>query len=110
MPFHKFVSLERTPQEKAEKMADMMGAAPRVPDFPFGWTFCMDETDLEKLDLDDEEVEVGDTIHLVLMARVTSVSKRQEEGRDCCRIELQGEQVAIETPPENKEMPGDGDD
>lgn len=102
MAFRKFVSLERSPREKADAMNGMMGM-PAVPDYPPGFSFSMDEVDLEKLDIDDKDIDVGDTIHFAVMARVTSVSKRQIDGKDCCRVELQGEEVEVEMPPENKE-------
>jgi len=103
--FNKFVSMARSPEEKDDAMDRMMGH-PEVPDFPPGLTFCFDEVDLEKLDLEDD-VEVGDLIHLNIMARVTSVSKKQIDGQDCCRIEMQGELVAVED--ESTEDVGDDD-
>ena len=95
MAFHKFVNMARTPEEKAEEAERMMGAIPSQPDYPVGLTICLDEVDLEKLDLEDD-CEVGDMIHLAILARVTSVSRRQVDGKACCRVELQGEEVAVE--------------
>jgi hypothetical protein len=96
MAFRSFVDMRRTPEEKGEEVAERMGMSTMdISDYPPGLSFCLDETDLEKLDIEDD-CEVGDLIHVAVMARVTSVSKRQVNGQEKCRVELQGEQVSIE--------------
>lgn len=104
MSFSKMVSMERTPAEKVEEAMEMMSPAVSMPDYPYGLTISLDETDLEKLDL-DADCEVGDMIDLRAFAMVTSVSKRQQDGQDCCRVELQIQRLAIEN--ENEEEPGE---
>lgn len=104
MSFSKMVSMERTPEEKAETVAEMMSPAISMPDYPFGLCISLDEDDLEKLDLEDD-CEVGDMIDLRAFARVTSVSKTQRDGKDCCRVELQIEMLAVEN--ESDEEPGE---
>lgn len=102
--FSKMVSMERTPAEKVEEVMEMASPVMSVPDYPYGLTISLEEDDLEKLDLEDD-CEVGDMIDLRAFARVTSVSKRQVGGKDCCRVELQIEQLAVEN--EDDEEPGE---
>ncbi len=92
--FHKMVSLERTPAEKAEMM-DPKPVAADIPNVPYGLCICLTEAELEKLDLEDE-CEVGDMVHLFCMARVTSVSKRDTGNGSECRIELSITDMAVE--------------
>ena len=48
----------------------------------------MSDISLEKLDLDTEEVEVGDFLHIHALAKVTSVSKRDTGNGSDSRVEL----------------------
>ena len=72
------------------------------PKYPYGLCISFDEDTLEKLGLDDGEMpEVGDMIHLMAMAKVTSVSENERESvggatKKCCRIELQITHLATE--------------
>lgn len=73
-------------------MADAFPAA--LSDAPtyYPICICLDENDLAKLDLEDD-CEPGDTIHLMAMASVKSVTKRD----GTCRIELQVEKMSVES-------------
>jgi len=76
--------------------------------YPYGLCLCLTEKDLKKLDLDDE-VEAGDFLHGVFMAKVTSVSKRDhEETGKGTRVELQIVAMGIED--EATEYGGDDDE
>lgn len=80
------VDMRRTPAEKADAASPLND----VPDYPYGLSLSLCETELEKLGLDDDDVQVGDMLHLHAMAKVTSVSKNDSEaGGPCCRVELQ---------------------
>ena len=84
--FHKMVSLERTPEEKAEERLASIVPTPisEMPDVPYGLCISLTEVELAKLDI-DTECDVGDMVHLFCMARVTSVSKT-DTGSGCrCR-------------------------
>ena len=96
--FSKMVSMARSEGEKAEAVAEMMAppSPSKMPDFPYGLCITLTEDELEKLDIEDDGIEIGDTIDLRAFAKVTSISKRQEGGRECCRVELQIEQLAVE--------------
>lgn len=88
------VSMERTPEEKAEASLPY-DAIKNQPDYPYGLSICFTQDELDKLNL-DAEVEVGDYIHMVCMARVTSVSKTEVNGQDRCRVEMQIEAISCE--------------
>jgi hypothetical protein len=79
--------------------------------YPYGLCIRLNEKDLEKLDLDDN-VEAGDYLHCVIMAKVTSVSHHHhdtEAGTDsgCC-VEMQI--VAMSVEDENTEYEEDDED
>lgn len=95
--FHKMVSMERTLEEKALERAKNEYPPPvlQMPDVPSGLCLCLTETELDKLDL-EEECEVGDMIHLFAMARVTSISKQDTGDGPRCRIELAITDMAVE--------------
>ena len=106
MGFSKLVDMRRTAEDKAEAVSDMMSPSPmfEIDDFPPGLSISLTEDELEKLDLDDD-VEVGDMIDLRAFAKVTSVSKHDRGGKQCCRVELQIVNLAIED--ESTEEPGE---
>lgn len=97
MAWTKFVDME---YDDEDKMDAVMPLPATKPDYPYGLRFCLTDKELKKLKLDDD-CQVGDMIDMRIMAEVTSVSK---DG-DSCRIELQGQKVALED--ENNESEDD---
>lgn len=93
MAWTKFVDMEYDDEDKID--AAMPIPAP-TPDYPYNLRFCLTDKELRKLELPDD-CEVGDTLDMRIMAEVTSVSKDGEH----CRIELQGQKIALED--ENQE-------
>lgn len=81
----KMISMERSAPEMAEAASPQMNTSK----YSYGLSLCFDQETLDKLSLDHEDVEVGDTIHLMAMAEVTSVSKHDTGSGEQCRIELQ---------------------
>jgi len=75
----------------------------RLPKYPTGLCIYFGNDELEKLDLDSSDVEVGDMIHLFCMARVTSVSKKETSDGEHQRIELQITHIADENESEEDE-------
>ena len=63
-------------QTDAEKMAGFLGPASVGPDVPSGLCLRITDRELEKLGLDDD-VEVGDLLHLRIMVQATSVHKTE---------------------------------
>ena len=95
--FHKMVSMLRTPDEKAEERIRDSYPPPisAMPDVPYGLCISLTQVELEKLDL-EEDMDVGDMIHLFAMAKVTSVSKRDTADGCDCRVELSIVSLAVE--------------
>lgn len=88
----KMVDMRRSLDEKIEAT---MPSPMMQNDYPYGLCISLTHDELEKLDLDGD-CEVGDMIDLRALGRVTSVSKTEVDGKPCCRIEIQLEQLAVE--------------
>ena len=80
---------------------------PNKPDYPYGLRITLTNEELDKLDLDHEDAEVGGLVHLFAMARITSVSQNEDTAGDkCCRIELQIESLGVEDESQEDEPEG----
>lgn len=77
--------MARDPEEIVENTAPQMA---EQSIYPYGLSVCLTQDELDKLDL-DSDCEVGDILHMVCMARVTSISKNQMTNGESCRIEMQ---------------------
>ena len=75
------------------------------PFYPYGLSLCFDDKDIEKLQIDTEEVAAGDMFHLFAICKVTSVSKTDASSGKTTRIEMQITHVSAEDESgENQEM------
>lgn len=95
------VDLRRTPEEKSE-LASIESYSP--PDYPYGLCLSLDKDTLEKLEVDFDGVEIGETYHLFVMAKVTAKSRNESvsgEPREC--IELQVTHMGAESEDEEDE-------
>lgn len=90
------VDLRRTEEEKEKSFKETSYCSPSSqPDYPYGLCLSFDQETLEKLNMDNDDVCVGDMIHLHAMAKVTSVSRNDNETLGPqCRIELQLTNIA----------------
>lgn len=96
--FKRMVSMVRTAEEKAKEAMDSMPAAftaGDVPDVPYGLRIQLGDDELKKLDL-PKDCQVGDILHFVAMARVTSVSVNSDGSGDKTRIELSITDMSVE--------------
>jgi hypothetical protein len=97
--FAKFVDMQKTPEQVNEEVsanaAPMTAKAENVPKYPWGLCINLEDDQLDKLGIDGE-CEVGDQIHLCAMAKVTSCSENETEGKTRHRIELQITHLAVE--------------
>lgn len=85
------VDMAMDEKEKAEVMN------PGPPTYPYGLCISLCDNELEKLNLDDQDVSVGDMLHLHCLAEVTSVSKNDSMNfGPSCRIELQIKFISAE--------------
>lgn len=87
-------NMELDEDEKAEAVAPI--SADR-PCYPYGLRISLTEKEFEKLGLDHSVAEVGGTVHGHFMGRVTSVSNDKKEDGECCRVEIQIEDLDIES-------------
>jgi hypothetical protein len=91
--FTKFVSMARDDEDMLDTVMPM--PVKDMPQYPYGLRICLCEEELDKLDL-EEDFEVGDTIDMRAMAKVTSVSSDETPAGKRRRVELQIEQLAVE--------------
>lgn len=94
------VNMAKNKEELAETPMEEM--AEDAPIYPYGLCICLTQDELEKLDL-DSDCNVGDTIHLMAMAKVTSISKNETSEGENCRIELQITDLGLEDEDEEVE-------
>jgi hypothetical protein len=105
----KMIDMAKTPDEIKEEIGEMVCPSPpgkyKGPRYPYGLALCLGKDELEKLDL-DTDCEVGDTIHLFALAKVTSASQSElADGTTEYRIELQITHLGVEDEnDENEEM------
>lgn len=95
------VDMRKTQAEKAEDMSCYPTA--NVSDYDYGLSICLNNDSLEKLDLDTDDVEVGDFIHIHALAKVTSISKRDTDNGSDSRIELVMTHISAEDEDEENE-------
>lgn len=69
------VNMARTREEKEEAIQPSVPSPDDLPDYPFGLSICLCQDELEKLGLEDADLEPGDMIHIHSLALITSVSK-----------------------------------
>jgi hypothetical protein len=97
--FKRMVSMERTDAEKAaERIRDEYPPAiSNMPDVPYGLCIRLTEIELDKMGVElDEDVRVGDVIHISGMAKVTAVKVEDTSGgrKEC--LELAITDLAVE--------------
>lgn len=79
------VDMAMDDEEKAEYSAPSIS----TPKYPYGLSISLCEKELEKLGIDENDLEVGDMLHLHALAKITSVSSQEYEEGSHCRVELQ---------------------
>lgn len=72
-----------------EEKAEMISPSLNPPKYPYGLSISLCERELEKLGVDENDLEVGDMLHLHALAKITSVSSQEHENGSHCRVELQ---------------------
>jgi hypothetical protein len=80
-----------------EKLNPGMPCPENYPLYPYGLSISLENPELEKLKLTDEEVSVGDILHIHAFAVVTSVSESEREmnGKQR-RVELELRNIVAE--------------
>lgn len=87
------INMARSTEEMQETMISPV--MPDVPIYPYGLCICLTHDELDKLGL-DADCEVGDMIHIMAMAKVTSISKNATSDGENCRVELQITDMSVE--------------
>lgn len=98
-----FVDMAKTPAEIAEDKADMQSNNFVEPVYPYGLSICLTQEEIDKLDL-EEDVGVGDYLHIHALAKVTSVSNREmSDGKTDRRVEMTLTHIAAESEDDENE-------
>lgn len=74
---------------------------PCMSEYDYGLCLSLSDESLKKLDVDFDSVEIGETYHLFILAKVTAKSRSDDAGGPRDRIELQITHLGAES--EDKE-------
>lgn len=81
------IDMAKSPDELAKEHTPLtMGEENK---YPYGLKICLSQDELEKLDVDHSNWEVGATFHLHAFAKVTSISENETADGKKCRVEMQ---------------------
>lgn len=94
-------SMEMSDDEKLDTAMPI--PMPSKPDYPYGLRITLCDAELEKLGVDEAEAVVGGIIHGHFLGRITSVSRNENGDDKTCRIEVQIEDLAVESEDEENE-------
>ena len=94
-----------TDMAKEEGDAQASPLMPQDNKYPYGLRITLTHEELEKLDVDHTDWEMGETFHIHALAKVVSKSANEREGGEAsCSVELQLTHLAGESEDaENKE-------
>ena len=96
-----FVDMAKSPEEIKN---DVPLAASDQDKYPWGLRLSLTQDELEKLDVDHSDWEVGATFHIHALVKVSSISENETEagGKNCC-VSLQITHLAAESEDEENE-------
>ena len=105
----RMVDMAQTPAEAAENMMPNVDSAPK---YPYGLSIRLTQDELDKMNVDHTDWQIGDMFHLHAMGKVTSISEHETEGGQRCCVEIQlthlaGESEDAENEEEEKEEEGE---
>jgi hypothetical protein len=104
---HPMVSMELDDEDQLD--APQPIAMADKPKYPYGLQICLCGPEMKALDLDPSDAFVGGIVHLHALARITSISisdrapNEWSTGGKDCRIELQIEDMSVESEDEENE-------
>lgn len=90
----KMVSLAQSPEKVKETMPAIVADKSEGPTYPWGACLRFSNEEIAKLKL--EGAQVGDTIHVFALGKVTSVSASARENNESQSIEIQLTDMAAE--------------
>lgn len=86
----------------AKELAEII--SPPAPKYPYGLCISLCQDELDKLNLDPDDAQIGAMLHLHCLAKVTSVSSNENEvSGPNCRVELQIIAIAAESEDDENE-------
>jgi hypothetical protein len=94
MPLRAMVDMEYDDEDQNDMVFPGLG---EKPTYPYGLRISLTEKELAKLGSDGSECFVGGILHIHALGRITSVSSTDGEMGKNCRIEVQLEDLAIES-------------
>jgi major coat protein len=94
MPLRAMVDMEYDDEDQNDMVFPALG---EKPTYPYGLRISLTEKELAKLGSDGSECFVGGILHIHALGRITSVSSTDGEMGKNCRIEVQLEDLAIES-------------
>jgi hypothetical protein len=94
-------SLELDDEDQFDAMP--MPVTMEKPKYPYGTRISLTEKEIAKLDVDPEDFVKDGIIHVHGLARITNVSHTDGEFGKTCRVELQFEDMSIESEDEENE-------
>jgi hypothetical protein len=102
-----FTSMELTDEEKLDAMPSLAPALKDQPDYPWGLRISLTDREFAKLGIKPPK-STDEVIDIRALCAVRSVSTdKTADGKECCRVELQIEKLALEN--ENDEEDGEED-
>lgn len=103
----KMADMRKTQEERVHDAIAM----PMGSEYPWGLCLRLSKEELDKMDVDHKEWEIGDIYHIHAMAKVTSISASENESSgECCNVEMQviamgAESEDAENSEEDEDMP-----
>jgi len=94
MQVAKMVSLAQSPEKVKESVPAIVAEKAEGPTYPWGACLRFSNEEITKLKLDSAQV--GDTIHVFALGKVTSVSKSAGENHESQSVEIQLTDMAAE--------------
>lgn len=82
------VELRRSDEERQEAGTPQPFNA---SEYPYGLAISLDDLTLKKLDVDFDGIELGETYHLFVLAKVTAKSRHENENsgqRECVELQI----------------------
>lgn len=92
----KFVDMAKSLTD-AEKEASSMMPLADVNKYPYGLCISLSQHELDKLNVDHSDWEVGAVFHLHALAKVSSISSNETESGEHCNVSLQITHLAGES-------------
>lgn len=91
----KMVDMLETPEEVKQETVASSPVMDNKPHYPYGLSLSLNKETLEKLGV-SELPEIGTMIHIMAMAKVTSVNESASEADHYCCVGLQITHMALE--------------